>query len=413
MSRHMALALVLAAVSLVAALIGGGQVARAEQVDCTGTLGSITVDNLRVPPNFTCTLNGTRVEGNITLEANSTLHAYAVHVDGSIQTVAAATQVNVYAGSFVGGSVQIVQSGGATVQGVDIDGDLQFEENSAPLVADKNTVGGNLQVNQNTGGVTITDNTIDGNLQCQANVPAPSGSGNVVKGSAEDQCAPLVGTPAPTATSTAPASGTPTVQATATTAVPTPTPTIVPGTPIPGDYNCTGPVGAITVENVRVPDNATCILTGTRVEGNVYLERGATLHAYRVRVDGNIQTVEPAAQVNVYPGSFVGGNIQIVQSGSSGVHGVDIDGDLQFDANRSVLAAGRNTIGGNLQAFQNTGGVFITGNTIDGNLQCKQNVPAPLGGGNTVLGSAEDQCAVLAGAHMVYMPRLLRPAVGP
>lgn len=388
MMRRAGAVTILVLVSLTLAAVVGAPAALAEEFTCSGSLDAVTVDDLRVPMGATCTLNGTRVMGSIYLESNATLHAYGVHVDGNIQTVAPAHQVNVYPGSFVGGSVQVVQSGGAMVQGVGIDGDLQFEENTRALQAEGNTVGGNLQAFQNTGGVSVTDNTIDGNLQCKDNYPAPTGGGNVVYGSAEDQCAALVGTPVTT---------------------PTAMPTVPPGTPIPGDYNCTGPVGAITVENIRVPDNATCTLTGTRVEGSIYIERGATLHAYRVRVDGNIQTVEPAAQVNVYPGSYVGGNIQVMQSGSASVQGVDIVGDLQFDTNRRVLVAGGNTIGGNLQAFQNTGGVFLVGNNIDGNLQCKQNVPAPVGGGNTVLGSAEDQCAALAGAHIVYMPRLLRP----
>jgi len=120
------------------------------------------------------------------------------------------------------------------------------------------------------------------------------------------------------------------------------------------------------------------------------------LLAYTVYVVGNIQA-DNAARVNVYPGSFVGGSIQIVQSGAADIHGVDINSDLYFDDNDLFLNAAYNTIGGNLQAFQNTGGVSIISNNIDGNLQCKENQPAPTGGGNIVQGNMEDQCANFAG----------------
>lgn len=169
-----------------------------------------------------------------------------------------------------------------------------------------------------------------------------------------------------------------------------------PMTVLADDYPCTGTVGAITVDNLRVPDNATCTLQGTRVEGNIFVETNANLFANNVRVDGNIQA-ENAARVDVYTGSFVGGSIQIVQSGSANIYGVVIDSDLYFDDNELFLIAADNTIGGNLQAFQNTGGISITGNTIGGNLQCKENFPPPTGGDNIVEGSKEDQCENLSG----------------
>jgi hypothetical protein len=169
------------------------------------------------------------------------------------------------------------------------------------------------------------------------------------------------------------------------------------------DYPCTGEVGAITVDNLYVPQSATCTLIGTRVQGNIFVENNATLLADNVHVDGNIQA-EYAAKVNVYPGSFVGGSIQIVQSGESAIHGVDIDSDLYFDDNNGFLNLANNTIGGNLQAFQNTGGVSIISNTIGANLQCKENVPPPTGGGNIVEGNMEDQCENFGGDPLPIKP---------
>ena len=160
------------------------------------------------------------------------------------------------------------------------------------------------------------------------------------------------------------------------------------------DYICQGSLGAITADDLRVPQGATCTLDRTYIKGTIKVKSNATLRAHRVRVIGNIQA-ENAAQVEVLSGSTVGGNIQIKQGGRARIDGVSIKGDLQFDDNRRRLTAKRNTIGGNLQAFQNKGGLSITENTIDGSLQCKENRPAPTGGDNIVRGNKEDQCSDL------------------
>jgi hypothetical protein len=160
------------------------------------------------------------------------------------------------------------------------------------------------------------------------------------------------------------------------------------------ERSCRGSLGAITVDNLRVPSGASCSLQGTFVKGTVKVERGATLVASSVRVVGNVQA-ENAARVIVREGSRVGGSVQVVQGGAARVTGSAVNGDILYDENRRALAVLRTTVGGNVQAFQNTGGVEIRGNRIDGNLQCKANVPAPVGGNNVVQGNKEDQCASL------------------
>ena len=157
---------------------------------------------------------------------------------------------------------------------------------------------------------------------------------------------------------------------------------------------CRGTIGAKTLDNVRVPQSATCVLDGTYVKGTVKVERGATLRAVGVRVIGNVQG-ENARRVNVVQGSRVGGSVQVVQGGGARVADSRITGDILYDENNAPLYALRSRIGGNVQAFQNTGGVEIRRNVIDGNLQCKANQPRPTGGGNTVGGNKEDQCARL------------------
>lgn len=157
------------------------------------------------------------------------------------------------------------------------------------------------------------------------------------------------------------------------------------------ERTCRGKLGAIRVDNVRVPQGATCTMQGTYVKGTIKVERSATLRASKVRVIGNVQA-EGARLVNVTNGSFVGGSVQIVQGGGALVGSSRINGDILYDENRARLIARSNRIGGNLQAFKNTGGVSITRNVIDGNLQCKENRPRPTGGGNVVDGNKEDQC---------------------
>ena len=48
-------------------LLPAGQ-ALAEERVCRGTIGAVTVDNLRVPQGATCTLNGTYVKGTVKVE---------------------------------------------------------------------------------------------------------------------------------------------------------------------------------------------------------------------------------------------------------------------------------------------------------------------------------------------------------
>jgi hypothetical protein len=170
---------------------GPASVAVADERVCTGSIGTETVDDLRVPSGATCELNGTRVEGNAKVETNATLRARSARVDGNVQGENAARVV--VGSSQVGGSVQVKQGGGADVRETRVTGDIQLDANNGALqhVAG-NTVGGNVQVISNTGGVDITGNTIDGNLQCKENRPPPTGGSNVVRGSAEDQCASLM-----------------------------------------------------------------------------------------------------------------------------------------------------------------------------------------------------------------------------
>jgi hypothetical protein len=165
-------------------------VALAEEFTCQGALPAVTVDNVRVPPDASCLLVGTRVEGTLKVEAGASLTASQVIVSGNVQAEGAHL-VRVLAGSIVGGSIQIKQANGAEVEAATVSGDIQFESNGQALSATGNLVGGSVQVFQNTGDVTVADNVILGNLQCKENAPPPTGGGNLVQGNIEDQCVGL------------------------------------------------------------------------------------------------------------------------------------------------------------------------------------------------------------------------------
>jgi hypothetical protein len=168
--------------------------------------------------------------------------------------------------------------------------------------------------------------------------------------------------------------------------------TVVPSPAFAEERKCRGTIGAVTVDNLRVPQGASCTLNGTLVKGTITVKENATLVARGVRVIGNVQA-ENAKRVVVKGSSRVGGSVQIKQGGAATVKWSRVTGDIQYDANSRYLRANRNKVGGSIQVVGNSGGAEIFRNVVNGNLQCKQNSPAPTGGGNIVGGNKEDQCA--------------------
>ena len=160
------------------------------------------------------------------------------------------------------------------------------------------------------------------------------------------------------------------------------------------ETSCRGTLAAVTVDNLRVPDGATCVLDGTRVKGTVKVESDASLRAFGIRVVGNVQG-ENARKVAVRDGSRVGGSVQVKQGVAARVSRSVVKGDIQYDENTGRLRANRNKVGGSIQVVGNDALATITDNRVDGNLQCKENNPQPVGGGNVVQGNKEDQCASL------------------
>lgn len=160
-------------------------------VYCPPNLGPVTIDD-NVIVTGTCDLNGTQVKGNVLVQSNGALTVRNnARIDGNIQA-----DGGVYVrveNTKVGGDIQLEGVAGdeSYVKYSDVGGNLQLDNNSVKLVAQRNIIDGDLQAFSNTGRVIIRYNTIDGNLQCKSNRPAPTGGFNQVAGNKEDQCARL------------------------------------------------------------------------------------------------------------------------------------------------------------------------------------------------------------------------------
>ena len=173
------------------------------------TVGRYVADHSFQPSangNMTCSnlqLNGTTVNGNLTVTPGRWCDLVDVTVNGNLQ-VQGGSGLRV-AGSTVHGNVQAqgvtgaadpLSSGANVICDSTIDGNLQIQSSgsSSPWQiggCGPVTVSGNLQFHSNAGtGNTIVQTTVRGNLQCQGNHDV-SGSGNTVTGNRQGQCAGL------------------------------------------------------------------------------------------------------------------------------------------------------------------------------------------------------------------------------
>lgn len=353
---------------------------------CTDSLVDITVDDLVVPQGATCTLDGTRVMGNITVEADASLTAYAITVEGNLQAEEAG-RIEIHPDSYVGGNIQVEESGSLRVESTNIAGNLESYGNMGDQNLMNNMIAGDLQINNTMGNVLIEGNTIEGDLECEDNDPAPIYSGNTVYGDREGQCYDMADMD-----ETDDMNDEEMVY-------------------MGDDYECTEELGAVVVDDLYVPMNTTCTLNDTEVRGDISVYEGGSLFAYAVRVEGDIEA-EYAKQVEIHPDSYVGGDIEFKEGGALLISSVrvmgdieveesygeitiidsDIQGNVQIEENTGAVTVRSNSIEGDLQIEENTGGVTINQNMVSGDLECEDNDPAPTTSGNTVYGDREGQC---------------------
>lgn len=329
-------------------------------------IGAVTVDNVEVPAGMACDLSGTIVRGSVQVAPGGFLMAGgAVQIAGSVQGDRAAHVQVTGSTSRIGGNYQLEGGGSATLSGVQVGGGV-FVNGLDDVVSVTNTrVAGDVQFTDNLGGGDISANRINGNLQCTGNLPAPLVADNIAA-SIENQCIPGSGgssgnggTPAPL--------------------------------PLSGNVTCLNfTIGAIRLDNVIVPDGASCTLLGTVLNGTVEVGATARLIAENVNVTGDMKA-DGAAELRVAGTSRVGGSVQVQRGAAASISGLSVTGNLQIDAMVGPALAAANRITGNLQAVGNRGGVTLDANTMGGVMQCKENLPAPTGSGN-VATLKEDQC---------------------
>ncbi len=172
-------------------------------------------------------------------------------------------------------------------------------------------------------------------------------------------------------------------------------------TALAGDTECRGTLGEVTiVGNLIVPDDASCVLVGTEVQGTIVVKSRANLEATNVTATGGLQGESPASVV-VRDSSF-GNSISIRKAedvnnpngGRIEISRTYVSGDIQLEDNREPISLNGNEIVGSVQANKNVAGLEITGNVIGNGLQCQDNMPAPVGGGN-IAKQKQGQCVNL------------------
>lgn len=183
----------LSTLALSAGLVATATPALADDRICRGTLGSTSVStNVVVPSGASCTLNGTRVDGNVIVRGNgSVLITNDARIDGNVQAEDRAAATVRIRGSQILGDVQVKTGARVVIRTSSIDGDIQLNRNRGAMTIIRNTVEGDIQVFGSSARAEIRRNVVDGNLQCKGNSPRPIGGDNRVSGNKEDQCRSL------------------------------------------------------------------------------------------------------------------------------------------------------------------------------------------------------------------------------
>lgn len=149
-------------------------------------------------------------------------------------------------------------------------------------------------------------------------------------------------------------------------------------------------IGALRLDSVVVPAGAACELEGTVLSGGVSVGSGASLTAWGLVSNGNVQA-QGAAHVVIDRDSRIAGSVQLGEGQGGRVLDSRIGGDVQIERMSGGVQVSGNTVAGNVQVRANLTEVRVERNTITGNLQCESNQPAPLVDGN-VAQALEGQC---------------------
>ena len=215
--RSLATAVAAAAtLALAGASSASAQTAQPAPVVCDGALSGVTVGDVTVPYNKSCTLTNVVVEGNVTGRLNSrTITLDRTAVSGDVVTTGRRLVATTAA---VGGDVVATESGqGVVVSQSAIRGDLTATAIQGELrigslesarygnvvggtlkvdtafvdgVVARNVVAGSLFLAGNQATIEVRRNVVRGALDCQDNVPDPVGGSNLAS-SKLGQCSAL------------------------------------------------------------------------------------------------------------------------------------------------------------------------------------------------------------------------------
>jgi hypothetical protein len=215
------------------ALLVASVAAAATDLVCTGPSSGGTWHNVLVPSGMSCTLDDTRVTGNVTVQAGG---SFQVNTNSGMDTTIAGDIKGDGCDSIdlesTGLSGRIVVGGNVTIQNCTsnsfvggrgssfcppnppeslfIGGNVKCNNNPGGCVYDYTTIGGNFECsgnfactlqtdaigknvtmnNNSSNGVSVDNTSIAGDVKCSGN-SSVSGSGNTIAGNKSGQCTGL------------------------------------------------------------------------------------------------------------------------------------------------------------------------------------------------------------------------------
>jgi hypothetical protein len=182
-------------------------------VTCNGTLSGTVNQSVLVPSGSTCTLNGARIAGNVTVNSGGVLTTGTIlsntisgdvtnhggdvtlscfTISGSLTSTGGGVNLPGNGTSCVrrvNGSVSVSGANPADLLDTSIGGRVSVTGSvSAPFI-EGNQIGGSLSITANAGTAQVFGNLVGGALGCVANATAPNTGGNSVSGARSGQCA--------------------------------------------------------------------------------------------------------------------------------------------------------------------------------------------------------------------------------
>jgi hypothetical protein len=214
--RSLAVAAATAATLVLAGASGAAAATAPAPVVCDGTLSNVTVGDVTVPYDKSCTLTNVVVDGSVTGRLDSgTLTIDRSAVAGGVTTNGRRLVVTT---SAVGGSVVASETGeGVVLTQSAVQGDVTAFATQAELrvgssesarlgnivggtltvdtafvdgVVARNAVAGSLAITNDQATIEVRSNVVRRALSCTGNSPAPVGGSNLA-GSKLDQCSAL------------------------------------------------------------------------------------------------------------------------------------------------------------------------------------------------------------------------------